>query len=206
MHEAMPESTPQEGVLKERVHLRKPIKGVRILYHGPEPIPAATVEQIEREAYERGRAEVEEVSKRQIMQARGEMKQLQGEVLASIQNRYEELSHQLDESLPDLVLAIVGKIWEGMTIDRETLIKSIDAALEQIGSGEEKLVLKISTADEKLLQGNEHFTARYPNLTIESDSELKSGDVVVRSRFGIVDSRISTKIGRVEKELRRAHQ
>jgi flagellar biosynthesis/type III secretory pathway protein FliH len=192
--------------IKPRIHLRKPITGLKVTYYGPEPLRAEEAAEKENKAYERGRNDAEEVCRRQILQARKEMEQLQNEVLANIQARYAELADQFNEKLPDLVLAIVGKIWEGVKIDRPAILAAIDAALAQVGNNNDNLVLKLSTADAGLLQGTETFKNRFPDIIVEADPELQSGDVMIKSRFGLIDSRISTKIRRVEEEIKETRQ
>lgn len=193
-------------IAKPRIHLRKPISGLKVTYFGPEPVRAQTAEERENDAYERGKADAETVCERQILQARKEMAILQNEVLAEIQSRFEEFSNQFNEQLPDLVLAIVGKIWEGLVLDRPAILRAIDSALDQVGSNTENLVLRLAKEDAALLQETESFKTRYPDLVIETDPELTSGDVIIKSRFGIIDSRIATKIRRVEDEIKQAHQ
>jgi flagellar biosynthesis/type III secretory pathway protein FliH len=192
--------------LNPRIHLRKPIAGLKVSYYGPEPVSEADAHKREEEAYERGRHEAETVCQRQILQARKEMSQLQNEVLASVQSRYKELSDQFDEQIPDLVLSIVNKVWEGLVLDRPAVLRAIDAALTQVGGETQNLTLRLCPQDAALLQERETFKTHYADLKIETDSELASGDVVLRSRFGIVDSRIKTKLRRVESEIKKAHQ
>jgi flagellar biosynthesis/type III secretory pathway protein FliH len=192
--------------LNPRIHLRKPITGLKVTYYGPEPIRAEQSADLEKQAYERGKNEAEEVCKRQILQARKEMSQLQNEVLAGIQTRYNEFSDQFNQQLPDLVLAIVGKVWEGLKLDRPAVLRAIDAALAQVGSNTDSLTLKLAPADAALLQETEAFKTHFPDITVETDPELTSGDVMIKSRFGIIDSRVSTKMRRVEEEIKQAHQ
>jgi flagellar biosynthesis/type III secretory pathway protein FliH len=189
-----------------RIHLRKPISGMRVAYYGPDPLRVEEVARMGQEAYEQGRRDAEEVCQRQITEARMEMSQLQDEVLGSIQNRYAEFTEEFNHQLPDLVLSIVGKIWEGLELDRPALLRAIDGALDQVGSNSERLVMRLCPKDAALLQGTEAFMTRYPDLKVETDPELGSGDVVLRSRFGLIDSRIGTKIRRVESEIKKAHQ
>ena len=42
----------------------------------------------------------------------------------------------------------------------------------------------------------------YPNVKFFEDSTLASGDCQVKSRFGLLDGRIATKLRKVEEELR----
>jgi len=189
-----------------RIHLRKPITGLKVTYYGPEPVRAELASELERKAYERGKAEAEAVCQRQILQARREMGQLQNEVLAGIQNRYDEFADQFNQQLPDLVLAIVGKVWEGLKLDRPAVLSAIDAALAQVSSNTENLILKLAPSDAALLQETEAFKTRFPDIVVETDPELTSGDVMIKSRFGIIDSRIATKLRRVEEEIKQVHQ
>lgn len=192
--------------INPRIHLRKPITGLKVSYYGPEPIPAEESSRLVDEAYQRGKSDAEEVCQRQILQARKEMSILQNEVLSAVQNRYNEFSEQFDQQLPDLVLSIVGKVWEGLNLGREDILRAIDSALSEVGSDTQKLVLRLNPRDASLLQGTETFQTRYPDLKVETDPELVSGDVIIHSRFGIVDSRIKTKIRRVEEEIKKVHQ
>lgn len=189
-----------------RIHLRKPIAGMKIAYFGPEPVPESETRAREEKAYQKGRRDAEDACQRQILQARREMAQLQNEVLASVQSRYAELSAELDSSLPDLVLAIVGKVWEGLKLTREDVVRAIEAALAEVGSDTKNLTIRLAPSDAALLQETETFKTRYPDLTIATNPDLRTGDVIIESRFGIVDSRISTRVTRVENELRKAHQ
>lgn len=189
-----------------KIYLRKPIKGLRVAYYGPEPVRMEEVARREQAAYQRGQNDAQTVCQHQIMQTRGEMTQLQNDVLATIQNRYNEFTEQFNEQLPDLVLTIVEKIWEGLELDRNAVLRAIDAALVQAGNDTRELVLRLCPKDAALLHDTETFQTRFPDLKIETDPELTPGDVMLRSRFGIVDARIETKLRRVEEEIKKAHQ
>jgi flagellar biosynthesis/type III secretory pathway protein FliH len=188
------------------LHLKQPLKGLRVTYFGQEKVAEEDAAARESAAYEKGRRDAEEATRRQIVQARAEMKQLQDQVLRSLQDRYAELASELDSALPDLVLAIVNKVWNGLDLSREDILRSIDAALAEVGSEVKGLRLRLAPADAALLQEKEAFRERYPDLSLVPDTQLKSGDVVVESRFGIVDSRVSTRLSKVEGEIRKAHQ
>lgn len=184
-----------------RIHFRRPIAGLRIVGCGKEPVPFEESKKREDLAYAKGRSDAETVCQRQILQARNEMAALQNRVLASIERKYKEFSDQFDEQLPDLVMSIVCKVWEGMKIGREDILHAIDTTLSQTGSDTNNLVLRLSKDDAALLQETEAFKTRYSDIAIEVDPDLKSGDVVVRSRFGTIDSRIDTKLRHVREEI-----
>jgi flagellar biosynthesis/type III secretory pathway protein FliH len=189
-----------------RIHLRKPIAGLRISYFGPEAVSAEDAKKREDAAYAKGKRDAEVVCQRQIVQARADMANLQNRALAAIDKNFKELSDQFNDQMPDLVMAIVGKIWEGLKLSREDVVRAIDVALAQVGSDTRNLAIRLSKADYDLLQDASAFKARFPDLTIETDPELKGGDVVIRSRFGTIDSRVKTKLRRVGEELAKVHK
>jgi len=199
----MDEQTTTEN---PRIHFRKPITGLKVSYYGPEAVPVDEAKKREDAAYAKGKRDAEAVCQRQIVQARSDMANLQNRTLAAVDRNFKELSDQFNDQIPDLVMAIVGKVWEGLKLTREDVIRAIEAALVQTGSDTQNLAIRLSKADFDLLQDASAFKVRYPNLSIEPDPELKPGDVVVRSRFGTIDSRVKTKLRRVGEELAKVHK
>jgi len=51
------------------------------------------------------------------------------------------------------------------------------------------------------LGGDDSLLEGYPNVVFHEDPELGPGDCLVKSRFGLVDGRILTKLGKVAEEL-----
>ena len=52
------------------------------------------------------------------------------------------------------------------------------------------------------LDGDDALLEGYPNVKFFEDSTLASGDCQIKSRFGLLDGRIATKLRKVEEELR----
>ena len=193
------------SALKSTIRLTQPLRGVRVSYFGPEPLRDAVVSEREQQAYQRGRDDAEAATQRQIVQARAEMKRLQDEVLDGVSQRFDEFSTQFNAQLPDFVLAIVRKVWAGLELDREAILRVIDATLGEMAPSGDEMALHLAPRDAALLQGTEDFSARYTGLKLVADSTLRSGDVVLRSRFGVVDGRIETKVRRIEEQIREVH-
>jgi flagellar biosynthesis/type III secretory pathway protein FliH len=189
-----------------RIHLRKPIAGLRISYFGPEAVPAEEAKTREDAAYAKGKRDAEIVCQRQIVQARADMANLQNRTLSAIEKNFKDLCDQFDEEMPELVMTIVGKVFEGIKLTRDDVARAIDSALTQTGSDTQNLAIRLSNADFDLLQDTSSLKSRYPDLIVETDPELKSGDVVIRSRFGTIDSRVETKLRRIGGELAKAHK
>jgi hypothetical protein len=53
------------------------------------------------------------------------------------------------------------------------------------------------------LDGDDALLEGYPNVKFFEDSSLQSGDCQIKSRFGLLDGRVSTKIRKIEDELKR---
>lgn len=52
------------------------------------------------------------------------------------------------------------------------------------------------------LDGDDNLLEGYPNVKFHEDETLNPGDCQVKSRFGLLDGRISTKLRKIEQELR----
>ena len=52
------------------------------------------------------------------------------------------------------------------------------------------------------LDGDDALLEGYPNVKFFEDSSLDSRDCQIKSRFGLLDGRIATKLRKVEEELR----
>ena len=52
------------------------------------------------------------------------------------------------------------------------------------------------------IDGDDALLDGFPFVKFFEDSSLESGDCQVKSRFGLLDGRISTKLRKVEEELK----
>lgn len=158
---------------------------------------------IEQEGYERGYGDAEALYQKQILQQRGEMAKLQNSVLQSLEQQFGQLTEEINQNLPDIIMAVVGKIWGGLQLEASNLASIVEDVLAELSPGGEKLELFMNPEDARLLrsyEGNPEKT--FPLLRIMEDPQLKSGDVTLRSRFGHVDARIENKFRKIAAELR----
>jgi flagellar assembly protein FliH len=52
------------------------------------------------------------------------------------------------------------------------------------------------------LDGDDALLSEYPEVKFFEDESLKSGDCQIKSRFGLLDGRIATKLRKIEEELK----
>jgi flagellar biosynthesis/type III secretory pathway protein FliH len=139
----------------------------------------------------------------QILEQRAELAQLQDAVFVSLSKQHESLAAQVSETLPDLAIEIVQRVLAGMKPDRETVERVLAETLAEIAPGSTDVEVFLSASDlelvSRLMKDYEH---KYPGIKLTSDPELLPGDCRARSRFGMIDARLFTKLQNVARSLK----
>ncbi|MDC0547680.1 FliH/SctL family protein, partial [Opitutales bacterium] len=88
-----------------------------------------------------------------------------------------------------------------------TLLKALskpqDAPVQENESDQEEGFASAIAGIFDGLDGDDELLDGYPNVKFFEDSSLNSGDCQIKSRFGLLDGRISTKLRKIEEELKR---
>jgi len=88
-----------------------------------------------------------------------------------------------------------------------TLLKALskpqDAPVQEDESDQEEGFASAIAGIFDGLDGDDELLDGYPNVKFFEDSSLNSGDCQIKSRFGLLDGRISTKLRKIEEELKR---
>lgn len=165
-------------------------------------IPADEMEKRERAAAARGREESDAHYKAQIVEMREEVLALQKGLFQRMEDNFAALVQGVHERLPALVMAVSRRALAGLELDGEQVRAVIEEILRHDAPEGEKLTLTLCPADlEALRKADPGFEERHSRLAFEAEAELQSGDCLVRSRFGEVDARLSTKLRHIEQEL-----
>jgi flagellar assembly protein FliH len=131
----------------------------------------------------------------QLVELRADMQRLSDEVLKKLAQCEALLLGQLREALPDLAIDISKRLLSGYTPSAEVIEAIAQETLSQLYPEKESLELHLCPKDAQLLEtANPAWRSRYTKLTIVEDESLNSADCVVRSRFGVTDARISSKL------------
>lgn len=147
------------------------------------------------EAYRKGVDATRAVLDQKLVELRVDMEQLSDGVLRKLSTIEEPLLAQLREALPALAVDIARRLLAGYEPPPEVVDRLCKEALEQLFPEREGLELSLCPRDAALLeQINPGWLARYPGLKIKQDANLSPGDCQVRSRFGLTDARLSTKL------------
>lgn len=182
------------------IKVHAPLKALFLA--GTKPLPTFTEEELaaaKREAYQRGSEEASRLIEGQMLEQRAEILHLQSETFAAVARQHAALVQQLRDVLPELAMEAVARILATTEIDREAVMRICRDLLCEIAPGREQVEVQLSPGDLGLIAGYEEgFRERHPEIVFRADPELKSGDCIVRSRFGVVDGRLATKLRIVE--------
>lgn len=153
-------------------------------------------------AYRRGVDAARAQADQQMVELRADMQQLGDGVLQKLGNLEPLLVAQLRDALPGLALEIARRLLAGYEPPAEVVARLCEEALSELFPERENLELAVSVRDKALLEElNPSWLARYPGLRIRSEPALAPGDCQVRSRFGLTDARLQTKLAALAHNL-----
>ena len=198
----------------------------------PAPAPVHKLQEEKQAAYEKGKLEASTHYNQEIRKLRDEYALRQEELLKGLHEKVENVLQELDSRLPSLVVSISEKIIGGISLDAEMIQSMVKAMIDESGSSEENLEVFLCPNDLNLLKsfadkdkepeksdneegfasaiagifdgidGDDALLEGYPNVKFFEDASLGAGDCQVKSRFGLLDGRIATKLRRVEEEIK----
>jgi flagellar assembly protein FliH len=156
----------------------------------------------EEAAYQRGVDATRTLADQQMVEFRADIEQLGDGVFKKVSGLEPQLVTQLREALPALALDIARRLLAGFEPPAESVSRICEEALNEIFPERDNLELSVAPRDAALLEKlNPDWLRRYPGLRIRSDAALQPGDCVVRSRFGLTDARLQTKLTALEHSL-----
>ncbi len=156
----------------------------------------------ESEAFHRGADAARAKTDQQIVELRAELQTLSDGVLQRIGGVETALAAQLRDALPALAVEIARRLLAGYEPAPEVISRICEEALAELYPERENLELVLSARDAGLLQDlNPGWLGRYPGLRFTIEASLHPGDCQVRSRFGLTDARLQTKLSALEHHL-----
>lgn len=153
-------------------------------------------------AYRRGVDATRALADQQMVELRADIEQLAEGVFKKLGTIEPGMIAQLREALPSLALDIAHRLLAGYEPPAEVVSKLCEEALAELFPERDNLELVVSARDAALLDKlNPDWLRRYPGLRIRAEGGLKAGDCQVRSRFGLTDARLQTKLTALEHNL-----
>ena len=153
-------------------------------------------------AYHRGIDDARALADQQMVDFRADMQHLGDGIFKKLATIEPSLIAQLRDALPSLALDIARRLLAGYEPPPEVVSRLCAEALAELFPERENLELAVGPRDAALLEEiKPDWLSRYPGLRIRVEATLKPGDCQIRSRFGLTDARIQTKLTALEHNL-----
>ena len=157
------------------------------------------VESAKCDAYRRGSEEATRLLERQMIEQRSEMVALQSRTFATLAEQHTALVQQIHDVVPELVIEGVARVLANTGFDREAIVSIANDLLAEVAPGRDQVELQLAPGDLELIAGyEESFREKHPAILFKANADLRPGDCVVRSRFGMIDGRLATKLRALE--------
>ena len=166
------------------------------------PVSEAELLELREQARREGAEETRHFADSQMVEMRTEVQQLNEGLFDTLRQAEARLADQVRAALPGLAVEIGRRLLAGWEPPAETVTRICHEALDELFPETAGLELVVSARDAQLLERlNPGWLAEFPNLKITIDPNLQAGDCLVRSRFGVVDSRSHTRLRALEESL-----
>lgn len=180
----------------------RPLQGVSVPGQTGKFCSEAEIAAREEAAYQRGVDAARALADQQMVEFRADIEQLGDGVFKKLGGVEGALVAQLRETLPTLALEISRRLLAGYEPAAETVSRICEEALGEIFPERDNLELVVAPHDADLLKSlNPAWLDRYPGLRIRAEKSLRRGDCQVRSRFGLTDARLETKLNALQHSL-----
>lgn len=149
----------------------------------------------EQAAYARGVDATRALADQQMVDLRADIQRLSEGVFSKLAAFEPALMTELRDALPELAVEIARRLLAGYEPAPEAVSRICEEALAEIFPERDNLELILSPRDAQVLETlNAGWLRQYPALRIRADAGLSPGDCQVRSRFGLTDARLETKL------------
>ena len=220
-NQPMPYILPEAALAGELPYLHEPVEEAMEVEHST---PAVDVEQLEKDAFDRGFSEgreeglkegLAEGSEEGLKEGREEglkageeiaaarieeMTALYTDALAEVAALKDTLRAQVEEEVVRLSLAIAKKIVQReINVDHTIIHTLVRVAMERV-SGKSAITVRLSPVDYEYMVRKREDLARNEGREIhfESDSAITQGSCVVQTETGDIDARIEEEFREVE--------
>jgi flagellar assembly protein FliH len=101
--------------------------------------------------------------------------------------------------LPQLVTEATARVVAGLPVDAVFVRNVVDDLLNDVAPGAENVEVQLCAEDVAKVSGfDQELRHKFPTLRVVENKDIKPGDCLVKTRFGVLDGRISSKLKAVE--------
>jgi flagellar biosynthesis/type III secretory pathway protein FliH len=153
------------------------------------------IQERERAAAERGRAEAQKLFGEQMIQQRQELMTLQDGILGALKDSIPGVVRDCETHLASLALEVARKLVDEMPVSAEMVEAAISTAMRQVEESSHYTIF-VNPADLQLLEAKTSSLlggSETRKITVTASNEISRGGCIVETPFGRVDARRETK-------------
>jgi len=172
---------------------------------GQAPVVTYTSEEFDKavkEAYEKGAEETRKSLEAESEKSREGVKFAAEGALSKLAERHSEALSMMRSLVPNLVTEATARVVAGLPVDAEFVRRVVDDLLNDVAPGAENVEVQLCAEDVAKVAGfDQELRHKFPTLRVVENRDIKPGDCLVKTRFGVLDGRISSKMKAVESLL-----
>ena len=172
---------------------------------GQAPVVTYTSEEFDKavkEAYEKGAEETRKSLEAESEKSREGVKFAAEGALSKLADRHSEALSMMRSLVPNLVAEATARVVAGLPVDAEFVRRVVDDLLNDVAPGAENVEVQLCAEDVAKVAGfDQELRHKFPTLRVVENRDIKPGDCLVKTRFGVLDGRISSKMKAVESLL-----
>ena len=179
----------------EIIHLSRPVRNVTLSAPAWSQDLEQRIQERERAAAERGRAEAQKLFGEQMVQQRAELMALQNGILGAMKDSIPGVVRDCEQHLALLALEVARKLVDDLPISAATIEAAISAAMRQVEESSRYSIF-VNPEDLDLLQKSTASILSPGDsrqITVTASTEVSRGGCIVETPFGRVDARRETK-------------
>ena len=169
---------------------------------GQAPVISYTSDEFDKavqKAYERGADETRRSLESQMEKSREQAKVTAEGALSKVVDRHSEALSMMRSLVPNLVTEATARVVAGLTVDAEFVRRVVDDLLNDVAPGAENVEVQLCAEDvAKIVGFDQELRHKFPSLRVVENKDITPGDCLVKTRFGVLDGRISSKLKAVE--------
>jgi flagellar assembly protein FliH len=138
---------------------------------------------------------VTEAYDEQITKLKADVSAIVERILTEMVRKHEDALEQMRTLLPDLVREAMSRIVSGITWEESAIKSVVSDLLAEVAPGAENVEVQLCRVDlNRMEKFQSQMRQKFPTLQFSVNDELGSGDCIVKTRFGVLDGRLTTKI------------
>jgi flagellar assembly protein FliH len=121
---------------------------------------------------------------------------------SKVVERHTEALAMMRSLVPSLVTEATARVVAGLPVDAAFVRRVVDDLLDDVAPGAENVEVQLCAEDVAKVAGfDQELRHKFPTLLVVENKDIKPGDCLVKTRFGVLDGRISSKLKAVESLL-----